>query len=230
MSDNSEIKVNNGKSDIYLSLFYSFLFVLLVSVDQFTKKIIDSEMLYNAKREIIPNFFYLHYVRNTGSAFSLFADKPWGIYMLSAVSVILGIGIFVLMVLASKRSMKLISLALCLLSSGAIGNLIDRIMLRYVIDFLRFDFGSYTFPIFNFADICAVCGTVLLIGIIIFDSKSFENLLSIVTRKKEEKTEEKSDEKPEDKSDEKPDEKTDEESDEKPEAKLEEEKEKNNAD
>ena len=214
MSDNGEIKVNNEKSDIYLSLFYSFLFVLLVSVDQFTKKIIDSEMLYNSMRAVIPNFFYLHYVRNTGSAFSLFADKPWGIYMLSAVSVILGVGIFVLMIMSSRKGMKLISLALCLLSSGAIGNLIDRIMLRYVIDFLRFDFGSYTFPIFNFADICAVCGTVLLIGIIIFNSKSFEDFLGLITRKKKEKTEEKSDEKPDDK----------------PEAKQEEEKRKNNAD
>jgi signal peptidase II len=190
MSDNSELKTNtNNKKDIYLCLFYCFLFVLLIAIDQFTKKIIDSEMYFNSRKIIIPDFFSLHYVRNTGSAFSLFADKAWGIYMLSGVSIILGTAIFILMLKSSTRGMKLISLSFCLLSSGAIGNLIDRVMLRYVIDFLRFDFGSYTFPIFNFADICAVCGTFLLIGIIIFDSKSFETLLSLFTNKKAEKTE-----------------------------------------
>ena len=98
------------------------------------------------------------------------------------------------MLIAASRSMKLISLAFCLLASGALGNLVDRVWLKYVIDYLRFDFGTYTFPIFNFADICAVVGTILLICIIIFGSKYFESFWQIIFKKKEKKKEETEDE------------------------------------
>lgn len=189
MSDNSQIQARKKKTDVELCLFFIFLFILLVTVDQFLKKLIDTEMDYYGQKVIIPDFFSLYYVRNTGSAFSLFADKPWGIYFLSGVSILLGVVIFVFMIKSSVRGFKLISLAFCLLTSGAVGNLIDRIAYRYVIDFLRFDFGSYTFPIFNFADICAVLGTILLICVIIFDSKTFEMFWNLVFGKKEKKEE-----------------------------------------
>ena len=189
MSDNSQIQARKNKTDVELCLFFIFLFILLVTVDQFLKKLIDTEMDYYGQKVIIPDFFSLYYVRNTGSAFSLFADKPWGIYFLSGVSILLGVVIFIFMIKSSVRGFKLISLAFCLLTSGAVGNLIDRIAFRYVIDFLRFDFGSYTFPIFNFADICAVLGTILLICVIIFDSKTFEMFWNLVFGKKEKKEE-----------------------------------------
>ncbi|MBR6987749.1 MAG: signal peptidase II [Clostridiales bacterium] len=191
MSDN---RPKNKKTDLDLCVLYVFLVILLVTVDQFIKKVIDTEMEYNSIKPVIPGFFSLHYVRNTGSAFSLFADKDWGIYFLSGMSLVLGILIFILMLIAASRSMKLISLAFCLLASGALGNLVDRVWLKYVIDYLRFDFGTYTFPIFNFADICAVVGTILLICIIIFGSKYFESFWQIIFKKKEKKKEETEDE------------------------------------
>ena len=191
MSDN---RPKNKKTDLDLCVLYVFLVILLVTVDQFIKKVIDTEMEYNSIKPVIPGFFSLHYVRNTGSAFSLFADKNWGIYFLSGMSLVLGILIFILMLIAASRSMKLISLAFCLLASGALGNLVDRVWLKYVIDYLRFDFGTYTFPIFNFADICAVVGTILLICIIIFGSKYFESFWQIIFKKKEKKKEETEDE------------------------------------
>ena len=175
MSDNQTVvKSEKKRSDIDLCVFFSFLVILLVTVDQFLKKIVVTELEYFGKKTVIENFFSINYVRNPGSAFSLFADKPWGIYFLSGVSIVLGVLIFIVMIISSSRGMKLLSLAFCLLSSGAFGNLIDRLRFGYVVDFLRFDFGSYTFPIFNFADICAVLGTILLICIIIFASKYFE--------------------------------------------------------
>ncbi len=191
MSDN---RPKNKKTDLDLCVLYVFLVILLVTVDQFIKKVIDTEMEYNSIKPVIPGFFSLHYVRNTGSAFSLFANKDWGIYFLSGMSLVLGILIFILMLIAASRSMKLISLAFCLLASGALGNLVDRVWLKYVIDYLRFDFGTYTFPIFNFADICAVVGTILLICIIIFGSKYFESFWQIIFKKKEKKKEETEDE------------------------------------
>ncbi len=64
-----------------------------------------------------------------------------------------------------------------MLFSGAVGNLIDRFRLKYVVDFFSFTFGKYNFAIFNVADVFAVCGTILLIVLIIFDSAKFDLLL-----------------------------------------------------
>ena len=173
------------KTNVKLIDIFSVLFAILVAADQYFKDLVVKQIKPVGLKVIIKDFFSLFYCENTGSAFSLFADKAWGIYFLIAVSTILGCGIFALMIVSSKNSMPLLSVAFCLLSSGAIGNLIDRARLKYVIDFLRFDFGSYTFPIFNFADICAVLGTFLLIYIIVFRSKEFEAFWNILFKKKE---------------------------------------------
>ena len=154
-------------------VLYAFLAIILITADQLFKLMTVNE-----------NFFSLHYAENTGSAFSMFADKPWGIYFLSGVSLVLGLVIMILMFIAARRSMHMISLAFCLLFSGAVGNLIDRVRLRYVVDYMRFDFGTYTFPIFNFADICAVIGTILLIFIIIFKSRYFEKFWNVLFKSK----------------------------------------------
>ena len=172
-------------------VLYAFLAIILITADQLFKLMTVNEIKPYGQVIIIENFFSLHYAENTGSAFSMFADKPWGIYFLSGVSLVLGLVIMILMFIAARRSMHMISLAFCLLFSGAVGNLIDRVRLRYVVDYIRFDFGTYTFPIFNFADMCAVIGTILLIFIIIFKSRYFEKFWSIIfkTKKKAEQQE-----------------------------------------
>ncbi|MCR4556328.1 MAG: signal peptidase II [Saccharofermentans sp.] len=180
----SEIKRNSGASGLDIGVFYVFIFIILVTADQLIKYIVVENLGLYEQMPVIKDFFSIYYAQNTGSAFSLFADKAWGIYFLSGVSIVLGIGIFVLMIIASKSRMKLLALSFCLLSAGAIGNLIDRIRLKYVVDYLRFDFGSYTFPIFNLADICAVIGTALVICIIIFGAKYFENFWNILFAKR----------------------------------------------
>ena len=167
-----------------VTVVFVFLFILLVTADQFIKQVVVNNLGLGDRVSVIENFFSIHYAQNTGSAFSLFADKAWGIYFLTGISIVLGLIIFVLMIISSSNSMKMLSLAFCLLTSGAFGNLIDRIRLRYVVDYLRFDFGSYTFPIFNFADMCAVVGTILLICIIIFASKYFETFWNILFKKR----------------------------------------------
>ena len=164
-------------------VIFSVIAVILVVVDQLLKRAVVANVEVYDQVDVIKGFFSIYHCRNTGSAFSLFADKPWGIYLLTGISVVLGLGIFYLMLHAALHDMKLLSVAFCLLSSGAIGNLIDRFALKYVVDYLRFDFGSYTFPIFNFADICAVLGTGLLICIILFGSKYFEEFWNILTKK-----------------------------------------------
>ena len=165
-------------------VLYAFLAIILITADQLFKMMAVNEIKPYGQVFIIENFFSLHYAENTGSAFSMFADKSWGIYFLSGVSLVLGLIIMILMFIAARRSMQMISLAFCLLFSGAVGNLIDRVRLRYVVDYIRFDFGTYTFPIFNFADMCAVVGTILLIFIIIFKSRYFEKFWNVLFKSK----------------------------------------------
>ncbi len=165
---NEELK----KPNWFTYFLFGELFVLLVIIDQFTKFMITQSMAYQGIRPIINDFLSFHYVRNTGSAFSMFADKSWGITMLSVIS---GLALLVLMflsgfVLCKFRSRRL-SILLIFLSAGTLGNLIDRVRLEYVIDFIRFDFGSYTFPIFNVADIYVTCSCILLAICLIFSDK-----------------------------------------------------------
>ena len=175
------------KKDVkpYKAVICYVLAVIFIIVDQLTKYLIVKNFELNGHKEIIKDFFSLYYVRNTGSAFSMFADKTWGIYMLSAVSLLMSIVIIYAIYKTLRHKSFWLKTSLVLLLAGAIGNLIDRIRIKYVVDFLRFDFGSYTFPIFNFADICAVLGTFLLIYIIIFKSKYFEDFWNLIFKKKE---------------------------------------------
>lgn len=179
----SELVVKERAKTPVACVIFSVIAVVLIIIDQVIKKAVVAKVGIYEQIDVIKGFFSIYHCRNTGSAFSLFADQAWGIYMLTGISVVLGIGIFFLMLIASLHDMKLLSIAFCLLSSGAIGNLVDRFANRYVVDYLRFDFGSYTFPIFNFADICAVIGTGLLICIILFGSKYFEEFWDIITKK-----------------------------------------------
>ena len=163
----------------------SFLFVMLLVIgDQVAKGSVVRNMALGEKKPVIDGFFYFHYVQNTGSAFSFLADTSWGIYVLSAISLIFSIIILCGMVFAILHNFNKIGVCLGLIGAGAIGNLLDRLILHYVIDFLRFDFGSRTFPIFNFADCFAVIGTVLFVIYIIFSGKEFDEFWTILFKKK----------------------------------------------
>ncbi|MCQ2527569.1 MAG: signal peptidase II [Saccharofermentans sp.] len=165
--------------------WYSILCIAMVVLDQVTKHYIVKTIILHRQKTIIKGFFSLYYTQNTGSAFSFLADKSWGIYVLSAISLVMAILILFLMLKAIKLELYLIAASMALLVSGAAGNLIDRFRLHYVVDFISFTFGSYNFAIFNVADIFAVCGTILLIAIIIFDSKKFDVLLDNIGPKKD---------------------------------------------
>ncbi len=175
---------------------YTIFIIVLVALDQISKYAIVSKIeLYN-KITVIDKFFYLHYVQNTGSAFSFLADKSWGIYVLSVMSLLMAIFLYFLSYKSATIKQNFLGASLALVVAGAAGNLVDRFRLHYVVDFLRFDFGNYTFPIFNVADICAVVGSFLVIFIFIFQDKKVDALLEsigIKTKKDEKKEDKKSD-------------------------------------
>lgn len=146
--------------------------ILLVIADQIFKLLITSRISYGSGIEVIPGFFELVYWRNTGAAWGMFSN---GTLYLTIISVIASLAIIVLMPKARTLFMK-ISLALIL--AGAVGNLIDRIRLGYVVDYLSFDIFGYDFPVFNLADMCIVIGCILMIIYVLFIHKENEPMFN----------------------------------------------------
>ena len=165
--------MNNKKT---MTVLFLLLAAVLVGLDQLTKYMIVTSFRLYTGWSIIDNFLSIYYTQNTGSAFSFLANKSWGIYVLSAFSTILALVVLYFIFKSIRVGEYLVSCALTMLFAGAVGNLIDRFRLHYVVDFIRFDFGSYTFPIFNVADICAVVGTIMIIAILLFLPKRVEKV------------------------------------------------------
>lgn len=115
---------------------------------------------------IIRGFFYLTYVRNTGAAWSMFSDMTGVLALISAAAA----GVM-LWYLFAKKPKGLTWLALSLMIGGALGNLIDRLFLQYVRDFLHFFIFGYDFPIFNIADIALCVGVFFLLLSALFEEE-----------------------------------------------------------
>jgi signal peptidase II len=138
--------------------------VLLVLIDQATKFIVIQKLMPIVNKDIINNFFSLTYVENRGAAFGSMQGARWFFIAITLVVVVLS---FVYLArLQKKGSTKRLGMLNCsvvLIMGGAMGNFIDRLFRGYVVDFLNFNIFGYDFPVFNFADICVVCGAVLLL-------------------------------------------------------------------
>ena len=140
--------------------------VILIVLDQVTKSVVASNPAVYGNIEVIPNFFYITFVRNTGAAWSMLAGQRAFLSLLAAVAIF-----FMLMFLLKekKNGSRLTTFALGLMIAGAAGNLLDRLMLGYVRVFLNFYIFSYDFPVFNVADICLTIGVALLIFASLFE-------------------------------------------------------------
>lgn len=144
---------------------------LLVAIDQITKMLVITRIDLHQVVSIIDGFFSITYVKNNGGAFSFLSGTSWGIILLTGLSLIVSIITLILISYFKQDYYRWVRIALTVLAGGAIGNMIDRIWSGAVVDFLMFDFGSYTFPIFNFADMCIVVSCISLILILFFDRK-----------------------------------------------------------
>lgn len=136
------------------------LILLLIIIDQISKWMIQSKFLINESMPIIKNIFHLTYVQNFGAAFGILKHQK----IFFVVMTIFVIGGIVIFLKKQKNLHKLVPYSLSLIVGGAIGNLIDRVRLGYVVDY--FDFRIW--PIFNIADISIVIGAVLLSYYLIF--------------------------------------------------------------
>lgn len=132
---------------------------LIILIDQIIKLLVTNNITYLKSITIIPDFFYLTHVHNEGAAWSMFSGNTIFLIFI-AVMVLFFIYYFLL---RSKKFDTKDTVIYSLLIGGIIGNLIDRIVFKYVIDYLDFIFGSYSFPVFNFADICIVMSVTILL-------------------------------------------------------------------
>ncbi len=133
--------------------------ILFFLFDQLTKWIVVNQLPYGVPHSIIPSFFSLTYVKNTGGAFSIFQDH---------VTLLACLGIFFLIVALlfvqkSKISTWKEAIAVAGILGGISGNLVDRIFRGGVVDFFDFTFFGYSYPVFNVADICLVLGVLFFL-------------------------------------------------------------------
>ncbi len=139
-------------------------FVVTLFLDVVTKYLVNANLTYSDRVPVIEGFFYLTHVRNTGAAFGLFQDSPAAIRLTFFIGISIGAVALIIQFLRKLApGDRLSALALGLILGGAIGNLIDRIRLGEVVDFLHFDlWGGYSWPDFNVADSAIVVGVGLL--------------------------------------------------------------------
>ncbi len=144
-------------------LFYLLISVVILAADQATKAWATASLKPVAFIEVIPGFFRFSYATNRGVAFSLFADSPFEIrWILAAISLIAALFVFGYFKSAPPDKARL-NAALALLLAGIVGNLIDRVRLGEVVDFIELHWrDAYSWPTFNIADSAICVGAVLL--------------------------------------------------------------------
>lgn len=146
------------KYDIMLK--WLWLSLLALVLDQVSKIAVDSSMRLYESITIMP-FFNLTYVRNTGAAFSFLAHAGgWQRWLFAGLALVICVVIGIWMSRLKKQEV-LLAVALSLVLGGAVGNLIDRVLYGYVIDFLDVYYQNWHWPAFNIAD-SAICVGVFL--------------------------------------------------------------------
>lgn len=146
-------------------LFYLFLAVVLLTIDQVTKYWVQTVLQSIGMIDVIDGVLSFTYVRNYGAAFGMLEGQKWLLLILTIVILAGGIWFF----LRNKLTNPWLLSGGAAVLAGAMGNLIDRFRLSYVIDFIEVRFIS--FPVFNIADCCVVIG-MLILGICILRGKT----------------------------------------------------------
>ncbi len=146
---------------------FLLLSLAVLALDQWTKWLVEIHLPYPSSQEVVPGFFHLSHLRNTGVAFGMFdsfgpAFSRWGLALLALGALSLVAWLF----RTTPDSSTLLLTALALVLGGATGNLLDRVLQGSVTDFLGVYLGSYRWPDFNVADSAISVGLVFLL----FDS------------------------------------------------------------
>lgn len=138
--------------------------ILLTWLDQFTKNMAVLYLKGKPSVPILKDILILQYLENKGAAFGMLQNQK--IFFIFIEVLILFVIGFVLVRMPSGKKYNLMHVILVLVASGAIGNMIDRVVQDYVVDFIYF--VLIDFPIFNVADIYVTCATVLFVIVVLF--------------------------------------------------------------
>ena len=139
---------------------------IVLVIDQATKIYIDRTMDLHSSITVVENFFNITYLRNKGAAFGVLAHSSYRLPFFIMVSLV-AIAVIIVVFHRLRPDQKFTAIALSLIFSGALGNLIDRVRLGEVIDFLDAHWYSHHWPAFNVAD-SAICVGVFLLAIDMF--------------------------------------------------------------
>lgn len=137
--------------------FFGLLAIL--ALDVITKTVVETVVGYGNSLTLIPNFFWLSVLHNTGAAWSFLEGQRLLFLAIALVAVVAMIVIY----LRTNDTQTLLKWALVFLIAGTFGNFMDRLMLGYVRDFLSFNVFGYMFPVFNVADMSLNLGVGLMI-------------------------------------------------------------------
>lgn len=160
--------------------------ICLIIIDQYTKNLAVSYLKGNDGINIIDGVLQLFYLPNgnTGAAFGMLRGQQW--LFLIIAGVISALMLILIYNMPFDKKYRMLTVMMTLIIAGGIGNMLDRLRLNYVIDFIYF--CLIDFPIFNVADIYVTVGTTLLVVLIIFvykedDIKKLENAFLNVFKK-----------------------------------------------
>lgn len=142
---------------------------IFLIIDIMLKQLIMSTMVLNSKITVINSFFNIWYIKNSGAAFGILSN--WRIPLIFFA---MGVAYLIIKMLEKEKKYTTLNTILyAMMLSGVVGNLIDRLFYKAVIDYLSFNFGDYYFPIFNLADFYIVSAIIVYLLFILFRKDVF---------------------------------------------------------
>lgn len=148
-------------------MWYYFIAIAVLLLDQITKWMIVKSMRIGEQIPVIENLFYITSHRNQGAAWGILQGQMWFFYIITVIVIF----VIIYYMQHYAKSNKLLGLSLGLILGGAIGNFVDRLFRKEVVDFLDVYIGSYDFPIFNVADSALVVGVIFVFIVTMFEEK-----------------------------------------------------------
>lgn len=135
----------------------------LTAIDQIIKHFVETYLKFEGSITVITDALQWDYVQNTGAAFGILKNSTNLLSIITGVILVAGI----IAIVFKKIKNKYLLCTAVIIISGGLGNLIDRMLRGYVVDFIRVLFID--FPVFNFADILVTCGAMMLLGYLAWD-------------------------------------------------------------
>ncbi|MDF2903312.1 MAG: lspA [Bacillus sp. (in: firmicutes)] len=155
-------------------VFYYIIAVFVIILDQLTKWLVKKNLEIGESIKVIDNFLYITSHRNRGAAWGILQGQMWFFYVITVI-VIIGIIYYIQTVAKGKW---LLGVSLGLMLGGAIGNFIDRVFRKEVVDFINTYIFGYDFPVFNIADSSLVLGVSLLMIHMFYEERGSKEKLN----------------------------------------------------